>query len=119
MKGFKVDIYDTKIDVLVFDDSTKSDKHISKINKKYKLDYDLGGFEGCVLEINKKHHQILFIKKYIGDNVIAHECYHVTEMISDFNSLSTEGFKEDRAYLNGFINEKVRNILKIYLEKSV
>jgi hypothetical protein len=118
MKTFYIDVYDTRIDVLVFEDVKESDKHILKINKKYKIDYELGKFEGQVIEINKRHYQAMFIRQYIADNVIAHECYHLTEMIGEASSLSTEGFKEDRAYLNGKINEKVRGILKIYLEKS-
>jgi len=108
----KIPLYECTINVLIFESIEDSDKHIRKVNKKYNLDFEEGGYEGYVLKIDIRTYHLLLIKKYIGENVISHECYHISEFIADSHGLSNKNEKEERAYLNGYINEKVRLKIK-------
>lgn len=113
-KSFKIDIYDTIITVVILNTKEEGDRYIKKYNKKNKTNYEEGGFEGCVLEKNNREFTIILMSSYLSINTLTHECFHVQDAISDHNGLSEEGNKEDRAYLNGYINEKVFKIVEQY-----
>jgi len=115
-KEFFIDIYDTNITLVLSDTAKKTSENIKKIYKLEKIKREKDDVPkacaGYVLEPKGRKYYIFLCEEYADENTISHECYHLTEFIGDYNGLSTTDAKEDRAYLNGYLNIKIRRLLK-------
>jgi hypothetical protein len=109
----KIELYSSVIKIVLLNTLEDSKKYIQKINKKYNQNNEVYAFEGCVFYIGNRTYELVFVKPYINENVLSHESYHCSEKIADSCDLTTEGNKEDRAYLNAFINQKVREKINL------
>ncbi len=113
-----IDIYATTIDIVLLDSHEEAKLHVEELNKKYNKDFEIIRFEGCMFQLPNRYYQLVFLRQFINPNLIFHETYHCSEFIADSCSLETEGAKESRAYLIGYIGEKVWEFLKINLVES-
>ena len=106
-----IDIYESKINIILLDSVEDSEVYIKKFNKKYKTNHEVYSFEGCVFVLPNRVYNLVFVKPFINTNLLSHECFHLTSLVSDSCDVTDTGNREERSYLNGFINQKVRNYL--------
>lgn len=108
----KIDIYGATIKIIILETIEDSEKYLINFNKKYKKNYEVYKFEGCCFPTDGRNFNLVLVKPFININLITHEVYHCSEFIADSCELTSTGNKEERAYLNAYINEKVVEHLK-------
>lgn len=106
-----IDIYHSKVQVVLLETHEESAKYVAGLNRKYNKDFEIMAFEGRVFTIPNRVYQIVLLKKFINLNLLFHEIYHVVSMIGDDCGLENNDCRESRAYLQGFIGEKIINYL--------
>ena len=119
----KLDLYNVKIKIEVLDTYEKLKRKLNFYLKKYKIDEEddpTKYYDGCVI-LNPNDTQIihlLYTEEAMNINTIAHECFHLTNIILDFHGVSSTQDDESHAILNGFLNQEVVNYLlkKKYLK---
>lgn len=106
----KVPIYGVTLEVVVTDDMIKS--QLNKMRNKR-----LGGQKPvpsaglCIYA--GWNFCVMFDKHYLDNNLIAHECFHLTHRIADYCGLKFKNSRhEEFAYLNGFVSNVVYKQLK-------
>lgn len=106
----KIPLYELEIVVIV------SDKIEEVINKRIKLKKwsSIDKVEGKVYGYavspgNLKDYCIFYRKENLGVNTITHEVSHITDFILSERGVEDSG--EAKAYLNGYINEKIFDFL--------
>lgn len=112
MKDYKfpVSIYSCSVIFSIVSDVLEK---TNKLNKKYKykiidkIDDEL--VEGQSPSYNTKFYYIIINEKYLTYNTISHEIYHIVEDIASNRGVVEN---ESKAWLCGFISEKIYNFLK-------
>lgn len=106
---FPISIYDTTVVMFVVDEITDMEKYL----KKQKLNVDISNSDGCVLQVpipNGVEYYIVFVKRQLSHNLIAHEIFHLAETIAGSINIEDE---ESIAWLVGHLSEKIYGILKL------
>lgn len=114
----KIDIYGATINIDILESVEDCHSYIIELNKNHNKDYEVIKFEGCVFPLANRVYNLALLKPFINHNVISHECYHLTGLIADACDIEDENYREARAYLNGYINEKVWELVKLNLVNS-
>lgn len=117
----KINLYNIKVSIKIFDDFSKMQKfYISKAKKlNIELDeeYDYYSARTIVNPLDFKDTYLLFIKDQIDTNTIAHEIYHLTNRIIANQGITLDPFDDENgAIINGFLNEEV---VKYLLKKKI
>src|SRR5580693_3321282 len=103
---FKIDVYDCEVYVICTD---KPKIYINRLGKKYDkndkpINYEPDGFFFRPSEFIHSYY-IIFDSKNINHNAVSHEKSHLIDAILQDRSIRPHG--EQRAYLEGFVSEKV------------
>jgi len=106
----KVPIYNTTLELVLTDDMIKSQKKQPRAKRLgNQTPVDAAGL--CIYKA--WYYCLMFDRRYLDHNLIAHECFHATHRIADYCGLPFRISKhEEFAYLNGFLQNFVYNQLK-------
>jgi hypothetical protein len=108
-KKFPISIYETNVTVFVVDDITDMENYL----KKQKLNADIANSDGCVLQIPRiqgVEYFIVFVRKQVSHNLIAHETFHLAKNLAGAINIEDE---ESVAWLVGHLAQKIYSILKL------
>jgi hypothetical protein len=117
---FTIDMYQLKVEVKFYSDMTKLYNAYKRYINKYNVkEIDAGNANQCqgmVLYESSTMDKviILFASDELSHNIITHEAYHLTNLIMYVNNI-VPNLEEDEnlALLNGYINQKIFEIIKI------
>ncbi len=113
-RKFKLQIYPATINVIIADSIPEAVESNKRIKDYLGEDYSYGSGM-CLIEKSSFQIFILLTNKELTSYIITHETLHAVEFITDkigiyMNSDTIEAF----TYLNGYINEKVFQIVEDY-----
>lgn len=104
----EIKIYEAKLTLYVVDDFNLLSSYLKK---KYKLSLvDFEDSDGIVFNETDylRHISVAFLKSQLSNNLIAHEIYHITSLLTSLINIKDE---EAGAWLQGYISESIYKIL--------
>ena len=113
----KIDLYELKITVRVFDSIEKLKKSFAVYAKKMNIEPDdeddYYQARSIVNPQNSGDIYLLFVKDYLSINTITHENYHCTNRILSDQGVDLDPYNDESfAILNGYLNQEVFKYLK-------
>lgn len=117
---FTIDMYHSKIEVRFYKDMKGLYKAYRRFSKKYGIieihEGNTDQCQGMVIyeSLTMDKIIVLFAEDELSYNTITHEAYHLTNLIMYVNNI-VPNLEEDenQALLNGYINQKLFEIVKI------
>lgn len=92
-------------------------KKLENISKEYKPDFDLHGFEACVVCKNEKNgyrNFIMLFEKPTNSRIIAHESLHILSELFKHRGIDISYTNDEHgAYFLGWVVEQCHKYLKI------
>lgn len=117
---YEADMYEYTLEIIF---TTNVKKSLTALYKKWGIDEDAFDCEGCTVTCEGKGGKNRDISKYslifkydkLTDNLISHECQHLSAFILDDRNIDLVGGNSDYenlAWLNGLLNDLVRQIIE-------
>lgn len=107
-KSIEIKLYDARIIMYVVTDFSILKNYLKK---KYKLpSVDFDDIDGVVFNETdySRHISVAFLEKTLSHNLIAHEVYHITQLLLSLTNINDE---ETGAWLQGYISENIYKVI--------
>lgn len=111
---YQADMYEYTLEV-IFTSNVK--RSLTSLYKRWDIKEEVFDCEGCTVtdEDDNSRYGLIFRYKDLTDNLISHECQHLSAFILDDRNIDLAGGRDDYenlAWLNGLLNDLVRQIIE-------